>query len=1346
MENKYQLAEIYQIPQILPEIKEAVLNERIAVFIGAGVSRMIGCSGWKELANQLAEAAYENSLINYQEKEKIIENYGPRKTITIFKKILPEEIYRDTLNKSLSAKEEKIKKYPIYEKLFKMRGVYLTTNIDTYFDQYFEPAKIFVRPHQFKPENINLPSLFHLHGSLNDFSTIIFTTQDYIKHYNTNEIKDFLKHIFTKFTMLFVGYNLSELEILDYVLLKGSPFEEKYTEFRHSILLPFYKVERNTFKFEREYYATLNMSAVPYAIDEKGYEQLYYIIEAWEKEINTISPFLYKSYRFIEQNIDDYIEKNAIEVFQLIKNDEHFRDHFFRSLKTVKWFYPLKEKRYFAPERAPGPKHADKQGSFIIPEWNVLPYLERVSQQVIAPGNERYIDELLKIINDVSKYKDENSQYIDNYRTWWYFVKILLNIPNEKIPIEIIELIPIWLDSKFDVDLHGAEIATKLLPKFLPDTSTDNDIKKAEIIIEIITSIKTFLLNEERSKLLGKKEEFKLAIDPYWLKEVFEKHAEIIGKKCTNKVVEDLAKNIKVLLKKKESKIPLKIENKEYLLVFSEKDNSYVIKVLSVGEMSQFKIYDEVFSEQESKGIVLEKLSIDKCNEENFVNMVYKHLNKKKLFRKVEKSTLKRKIRNLYHNFYDEGTYKSFYEESEYYLTDPMELLTFILKRILDKKAKQNINGTKLLLKDFLKDNYFYFQKMAVYIIGQNIESYEGLFWELLDSCVGDFIMENFYFGDEMKHLMQNLKNLLPEQKEKLKAKIEAGPKEYVPEEDSEKYIALWRQKRYQALSSDTYFRELYDEKKKTTKVDAEMIPAIGKIKFRWGSGPSPLRKEEILKINNDDFAKFLSIFKPRDFLEGPSIDGLSNMIKETVNEKPEKFISDLSSFLSTGYLYIYDILWGVRDAWNNKKSIDWEKLFIFIKQYISGDDFWQDKYKTYNAGWNATHKWVIGMIGELIQDGTKDDNWAFKENQLPVAQEIIFYIIDRLNKEEEKEITDPVTHALNSPRGKIITALIYLALRIARLEDKIGIKKEDRVRWSEDLKIKYEKTLSDEIIESYTLFGQYMPNLYYLDKSWVKQRIKQFEKIEKEQLWSSFMTGYLFLNRIYDDLYRLMSGNYFRAVSYSFKERDANERLVHHIAIGYLRSVEDFSESSLFGKMLIEWKGSQIEELINYFWMQHKPLKEDSEFKDKIIGFWRILYERYKEKESLHDGDKKILSTAAKLSVFLSKLDKESYEWLMLSASNMPTVMDSHFLIEYLDELKDKGIKVESGRYVGNIFLKLLELFTPTYKEEHIRSIVKYLYACNNSETKDLANRICIIYGTRGVYFLRNLYEKYNK
>lgn len=932
------------------------------------------------------------------------------------------------------------------------------------------------------------------------------------------------------------------------------------------------------------------------------------------------------------------LSDKELEVLDKIQKKAVYEDKFFEKRSELKWFDELKKRGYFNPNPDTQPFESKEKRYYFVPQWNVLPYLEQVSQQTNIPGNEKYIAELLTIIKEVTDYHVKHGKVLDNNRTWFYFVKILLNIPNNKIPLEIIDFIPVWLDSKFGTLLSGSEITTKLLPKFITDNP--EDIKKAEKIIDYITAFKPVPLNEERARLLGRKEEFRFIIDPHWLEEAFDKYSEIVGEKCSEKVIKYLASKIRSLLT-------------------SEEDE----------------------------------------------------------------------------------TYKSFYEEAEYPESEPLEVLTSILKRILLVKAKNDINTTQGILRDYFNDEYLYFPKMALYVIGQNIDKYSELFWEVLNTETGELIMEkSLYWGDELKHLLENLKNFTDEHRKTLNKRIEDATKRHTFTEDQERNIALYKQKIYQALSHDSFFMNLYDEMKKITKVDAALRPAVGKVETRWGSGPSPLAEEEILKMPNYKLAEFLATFKTKDSWSGTTVGGLAELIGKVAKGMPEKFIDDMEPFKDTGFTYIYEILSGIINAWNGKKIIDWNKVFTFIKPYIDRKEFWEDKFIVEKD--RANHHWIAGIVAELIHDGTRDDAWAFPEQHFEKAEEIVFLLLDNLKDEDDKYITDYVTYTLNTALGKAITAFILLALRIARVNDKKGLASD--TKWSSKFKEKCEEILKKKIIEGFTNLGLYLPNFYYLDKEWVKGKFKSLENEKGSKYWEAFMDGYISIGRIYDELYALMRPHYQYGFDYNFKEKRNNEHLVQHIAWGYLKKHESISEKeSLFKQILDKFNYDQIEDIIGFFWMQRKYLKEqtetDEDIRKRIIEFWRWLYEKYKDNKTLKEEDKQILSNAAKLAAIFPQIDKDNFKWLMLSAPYVHITFNS-FFIEYLDELKDKGDVKETAKYIGEIYLKMLDYFTPDFDQKHIRSIVEFLYKSSNREG---ANKICNIYGTRGNEFLRDIYEK---
>lgn len=294
------------LPKIPPQIKDAFLKGNLVVFIGAGISRIIGCPSWKDYAIKYLDYAMQKNCLNFYIHENLKVKYynQPRKIITIVKKLLEEkEIEYPNITTLLKSNENKSKDLNIYNYLARLNVIFITTNWDDYLELALkritedlkegDQEKInelttktvnsYYRREELLTKNLEVGSIMYLHGSIKDESTIIQTTYDYINHYEKkSEASILLEHIFNNYTVLFIGYGLDEYEILDNILKKSSKSKK---ETKHFMLFPIFSSEQEVKKVLERYYSELGVELLEYEIDQKGHKDLEKVIKEWSANI-----------------------------------------------------------------------------------------------------------------------------------------------------------------------------------------------------------------------------------------------------------------------------------------------------------------------------------------------------------------------------------------------------------------------------------------------------------------------------------------------------------------------------------------------------------------------------------------------------------------------------------------------------------------------------------------------------------------------------------------------------------------------------------------------------------------------------------------------------------------------------------------------------------------------------------------------------------------------------------------------------------------------------------------------------------------------------------------------------
>jgi hypothetical protein len=633
---------------------------------------------------------------------------------------------------------------------------------------------------------------------------------------------------------------------------------------------------------------------------------------------------------------------------------------------------------------------------------------------------------------------------------------------------------------------------------------------------------------------------------------------------------------------------------------------------------------------------------------------------------------------------------------------------------------------------NLLKEEHPIFKRIAIHAINYHYKDLNELFWNWEGNPLNEHLLKH-----ELYELLKA--NCSSFSKKEIKQVLEwvESKEYYVPDEikgdkeHTEKILAYEKKKWLSALleTRDPDVVLSYKKYKKLNPAELDHPGFLIWTESMWGT-ISPIEKVELLNKSNEEIAKYLADYKEKRGWKKPTEEGLSETLRNCILENPQKFANDMKPFLSVQRLYQHALLCGFFEAWHAKKDFIWDGILNFISQIVESDDFWKLNYEKESYNYR---NWIISQIVDLIEEGTKDDNHAFDSKLLPQAEKILLLLAEKTKSDLSGE-DDLIISVLNSSKGKIFSAMINYSLRCARL-----FKGEQEERWVEAIKGDFDKRLDREIepsIEFSLTLGKYLADLIYLDKKWVIDNINQIFLEDNDNHWKAAFTGYLsYSSIVYKDLYFLLreNGHYIKTLQTEFTDNHIRERLVQHICIGYLEDWEKLSdETSLISKLIENRKVDQLLAIVSFFQMLQDKLTDT--IKTKIKPIWKVLFELLSRNEEIPEYQKILSNLSAWLSL-IDEIDDQTLEWLKLSVKYIRPDFSANIFIESLLRHAPR-----TPAYVGKIYLGMLnaEVY-PDYEKEDIQEIVRILY---DQGQKELADRICNLYGAKGFEFLKIIFE----
>jgi len=490
-------------------IKDAAKHGELVVFVGSGASMLCGSPDWRGFSNQVVNAIERTGKLTFLEAEQLRSIGDARRTLSIAMDIAHESGICVDFDGILHPDAAKPEGLELYEMLASLRPVFVTTNYDKWLDWEAptslvetgitgdeEPArgpmerpKYFWREHLTSEKLTERGAVIHLHGSYSEPSSMVVSLRDYIEHYADERVKTFLNDMFRNHTVLFIGYGLGELEILDHIVRSNAAATNNdiSKEARHFILYPHRSSEAAQTSFiERFFRRQCGVQVIPYCIDTKGYGELLEVLKAWAPQLDVRDPTFLDLQCHIDRCVADGATDSQREAaIRLVRKKPELTAYFLNSLKDPVWFEDLDEAGFFDVSNSPEVRviHDEKGTSFQADGWPALRYLEHIASQVMGERAERIASIARKVT------KDAQAKGLDNWRTWWSLAIAFSHLPLEAISQDDVELIRTWVSGRFQADMVCREVGETLLPRLLESPDASN-WEKALAIVDILTTLR----------------------------------------------------------------------------------------------------------------------------------------------------------------------------------------------------------------------------------------------------------------------------------------------------------------------------------------------------------------------------------------------------------------------------------------------------------------------------------------------------------------------------------------------------------------------------------------------------------------------------------------------------------------------------------------------------------------------------------------------------------------------------------------------------------------------------------------------------------------------------------------
>jgi hypothetical protein len=629
------------------------------------------------------------------------------------------------------------------------------------------------------------------------------------------------------------------------------------------------------------------------------------------------------------------------------------------------------------------------------------------------------------------------------------------------------------------------------------------------------------------------------------------------------------------------------------------------------------------------------------------------------------------------------------------------------LRDVLDGWLETTPDAAAIYVGEALKDETEIIRRIALHAITEHFEVLRPVF----ESVITPAIFTSGHRHELYRLLSLRFGELSTEEKSKV---VEAIRKLPVPSrgQDQERRLKFTQREWLSSIKDHPEAADWFAELKTDPELGSvtEHPDFLAYHESRWGPGPAPFEADSLAAFAEDGtLIERLNGFKQGDSWRGPTLGGLVSALESAVATKPNTFLSLITDFHSAKTPFQHALIRGYKklfDASNDKKpefdwKLAWPKLMAFFSEAVAQDSFWTKVEESERGDLIPTREWMRGLIASFLEAGTRDDKTAYPPDLLPQGWAIIKTMIERAEA-GDLNLTDPMTHALNTDKGHVIGAMYNHALRVCRVADQSNQPRE--AAW-ESLKDAFDVEIGKCLngnFEFSTLSASYIANLDYLSRSWLTENVGRLFPARDHPNNFKVAIGGLAYAGVSRSIYHLLAGHdvFSEALAANLEDKDGRERVIKWVGLAYLWDDEQLDSSIV--QTIFAGGIDDVEKLAELFWEVRGDKLTDEQV-EKVLAFWERCLSWSKERGEVTDH---FMARLSHLSAYIKELNERTKSLLMVVVPYVHTDYGTDRMVEELFRLVDTD---PPG--VAELLERMLDSSAPKYDhDDKLKKLIEKL------------------------------------